>query len=454
MRSLRRRAIVTAVAWALGTAAVGFFALLTYFSGAAEARFERALLDRHLQVVVALANSGGDPAGMELSLPDPDFARPYSGSYWQLTAPDGEVIASRSLFDATLPETGAAGAEPALWRGPGPDGPVLGAHQRITLEDGGVWTVAAAESLATLDAERRQIGQSLLTAFALVGSLVVVGAALLLGAALRPLARLREDVAHRWDAGEALDPASYPDEVAPLVADINLLIARNRKVIDGARRQAADLAHALKTPSAVLRNELARLKARRGATLATAEEALDRIDAQIARSLVRIRAGDAAAVTYRTDLAASVERLGRLFRRAPGAAGLDLAVEIDAGLTVPVDRQDLEEVLGNLLENAMKWRRDRVRLAAWRDEADVVIVVEDDGPGIPEDRRAEALRPGGRLDTAAPGSGLGLAIAGDLVAAYDGRIALATAPGLGGLSVRITLPATRSPFGGAPAAEA
>lgn len=447
MRSLRKRAIWTAVAWAILTSAIGITALITFFYGEAQARFDRLLMVRHLQLVVALANSGGDPAIVETYITDPEYARPYSGRYWQLTAPDGGIFTSRSLFDAILPETEAAGTERTFWSGPGPDGPVHGAHQQVRLEDGSVWVVSVAESLLALREEQRRIGQSLLTAFGMVGVLGVLGAVLLLSGALRPLARLREDVAHRWDAGQALEPGDYPEEVAPLVRDINLLLERNRKVLDSARRQAADLAHALKTPTAILRNEVDRLGARRKHGLATAEEALDRIDAQITRSLARSRAGSSAAESFRTDVAVSAERLARLFRRAPGARGLELEISVEPGLTVPVDRQDIEEVLGNLLENALKWRKRAVRLAARSEDGAVVIDIDDDGPGIPATQRAEALRSGVRLDISAPGSGLGLAIADDLVSAYDGTIALEKAPELGGLRVTVRLPAARGLLG-------
>lgn len=442
MHSLRRRAVIGATLWTALSVAVGFFALLTLFGAQSQDRFDAQLLRQHRLLVVALGNSGGDPGLIESYVTDPEYSRTFSGRYWQVSGPDGALVASRSLFDAVLPVPERAPEEPAIWQGEGPDGAVRGIVQRIVLEDGSAWSVAVAEALATLSAERLETRQNLMTALGLVGLLSIFGGLLLTTAALRPLAKLREDVAHRWDAGEALDPASYPAEVAPLVADINTLIDRNRKVIDAARRQAADLAHALKTPTAILRNELER-RARPKDDLAEAREALARIDGQIARSLARIRAGNAAAAGYRTELAVSAERLARLFRRSPGAEDLDLRIAVPADLTVAMDRQDLEEVLGNLIDNAMKWRRKTVRLSAARTGQDVAIRVEDDGPGVPEERHAEALRPGGRLDTSSAGTGLGLAIVQDLVTAYGGTVALETSPDLGGLRVSVVLPAQR-----------
>ncbi|MCX7646524.1 MAG: HAMP domain-containing histidine kinase [Rhodobacteraceae bacterium] len=439
MTSLRRRAIWGAMLWGALTAGLGFFALVFYFGTTAASRFDAALAARHARAATALALAQGDAGTMALYLADPEYARPYSGRYWQAVAADGTVAASRSLLGAMLPAAPPARPAAVFWEGPGPDGPVRGIAQRIELEDGRTFDLRVAESLAALAEERRRAIRSLAAAFALVAVLSVLGAVLLTGAALAPLRRLRQDVMHRWDAGGRLDPEAYPEEVAPLVADINTLLERNRKVIDTARRQAADLAHALKTPIAVLRNEI-EAKAQRPGDLAAAREAVDRIDAQILRSLARARAGNAAAAGYRTPLADSAARLARLFHRSPQADGRSLSVEIPAHLTVGMDRQDIEEVLGNLVENALTWCRSEVRVTAAAAGGTVTVRVEDDGPGIPEAQRAEVLRPGVRLDTRAPGSGLGLAIAADLVEAYGGRIGLGTSEALGGLAVTVTLP--------------
>lgn len=438
MTSLRRRAIWGGVGWAALSAGLGFFALLVYFDRTAALRFDAGLAALHGQAAVALAGAQGDAAAMDFYLTDPAFQRPYSGLYWQARGTDGTILASRSLFDATLPDMPPATGTAVYWEGAGPDGPVRGIAQQVQIENGGSWDLRVARALSELADERRLTRQSLAAAFALVAALSVLGAVLLLRQALSPLGHLREDVLHRWDSGEDLDPAAYPSEVAPLVEDINTLLARNRKVIEGARRQAADLAHALKTPVAVLRNEIER-RARRKGDFAEAREAIDRIDAQILRSLARARAGHAAAAGYRTDLAESAGRLARLFGRLPKQ--VSLAVEVPPGLTAGMDREDLEEVLGNLLDNAVKWGRGRVRLTAGPLGAAVAVRVEDDGPGVPEDRRDEVLRPGARLDTKAPGTGLGLAIAADLVEAYGGSITLGQSEALGGLSVTLVLPA-------------
>ncbi|MCV2873921.1 HAMP domain-containing histidine kinase [Defluviimonas sp. WL0050] len=443
MRSLRQRAIVGGLLWAGLIIAIGGVALFYYFDALSLHRFDTALRDRYLQVVAALGNSGGDADAMEGLLTDPAYQRTYSGRYWQVIASDGEAIASRSLFDTLLDHPQVDTIDPDYWNGPGPEGHLRGIASMVQLDDGTAWTVAVAESLDSLDAERSQIRQSLLTTFAFIGALGVAGAMLQMSAVIRPLNKLRKDVAHRWDSNDTLDPADYPDEVAPLVTDINTLLHRNREIVERGRRQAADLAHALRTPTAILRNELDALTSQ-GIELDRAHEALDRVDAQLQRSLARIRAENTGATTKtQTRLSKSVDRLARLFRSMPNAKDKSLKVDLSDRIHIPMDAQDLEEILGNTLENAFKWARKAVRVIGGESPDDIWFAIEDDGPGIPEESRREALRSGGRLDTSMPGTGLGLAIAADLMHAYGGRIALSQSEDLGGLRVTFSVPARR-----------
>jgi signal transduction histidine kinase len=202
------------------------------------------------------------------------------------------------------------------------------------------------------------------------------------------------------------------------------------------------MAHALKTPSAILRNELEAL-ARQNVDVTQALDAMTRIDGQLKRSLARIRAANShGSAQLQTDVSHSIERLASLFQRMPEFNAKQLDLRIPPELSVPVDRQDIEEILGNLLENAFRWSKSRLLVTGSKDDDLVIIRVEDDGPGIPEADRREALRSGGRLDSSVPGSGLGLAIAGDLLQAYGGNLQLLTSPELGGLCVEITISGT------------
>ena len=441
MRSLRRRAILGGSLWALSCAIIGIFALYSFFDSLTQRRFDQTLVDRHLQIVVALSGSGADEELMDAFINDPAYDRPYSGRYWQAHGPNNLILASRSLFDALFREPEDVSSEKQFWTGSGPDGAVRGVRQRITLENGTSWTVIAAESLAALVAERRAIRQSLLLTFGLVGALGIAGAMLQTLVVVRPLRKLREDVTHRWDNHSDIDPANYPEEVAPLVSDINTLLERNREIVARGRRQAADMAHALKTPSAILRNELESLKLK-NVDVTQAQEALNRIDAQLQRSLARIRAANSGAGMRQrnTNLARSVERIASVFRGLPDFRSKRLEMIVPQDITVPMDAQDLEEILGNIIENASQWSKSQVSVASRKAGKFVEILIEDDGPGISETDRREALRSGGRLDTSVPGTGLGLAIAGDLMQAYGGELKLRKSERFGGLCVEIRIP--------------
>lgn len=441
MLSLRQRAWISGGLSALVSLGVGILLLYSYLNQRTLERFDRTLVERHTEVVVALSYAAEDPAQLSELLFDPTYQAPFSGRYWQISGPDGAIYSSGSLLGATLPGAEAAPTTLALRDAVNPDvEEVRIAGQRITLEDGSVWVVSVAESLAQLKADRRDLRQSLLAAFALVSVIGLASVLFQTAAILRPLDRLRRDVAQRWDVDEALVEADYPEEVAPLVGDINTLLARNRDIVGRSRRQAADLAHALKTPSAILRNELVTL-AEAGQDMGKSLDALDRVDAQLARSLARLRTANTGdSMQARTDLTHSVDRFARLFGMMAGREGKDFAVSCEPGLVVRMDAQDIEEVLGNLLDNGLKWGRSRLALTARKRKGAIEVVVEDDGPGIPEGDRTEAMKSGARLDTSKPGTGLGLAIANDLLQAYGATMALEDSAGLGGLAVRITLP--------------
>lgn len=442
MLSLRRRAMIGGALSAMASILVGAFVLLSSVENNVLDRFDRALADRHSQLIVALNSVSDAPETLAARLYDPAYATPYSGRYWQISSPSGQIFTSNSMFGSELPEPAGQAANLTLRSVNGPEGePVRSIFQNITLEDGSKWGVSIAESLTALTLERQRTRRSLLLAFVLVGLLGLAGAIVQTTAILHPLDKLRRDVAKRWEQDEDLTAAEYPEEVAPLVDDINDLLARNRDIIARARRQAADLAHALKTPTAILRNELALLEAQ-SHDMDASLDALDRVDAQLGRSLARMRAANSgAAANVRTDLSNSVDRFTRLFSSMAKRDGKSIITTCAPALSIRMDQQDIEEVIGNLLDNALKWCDAEIALTARPKDQGVEILIEDDGPGIPEDSQREALKSGGRLDSSKPGTGLGLAIAIDLLQAYGAELQLEKSGHLGGLAVRIFIPA-------------
>jgi len=230
----------------------------------------------------------------------------------------------------------------------------------------------------------------------------------------------------------------YPLEVQPLVTDINDLLERNRDIVDRSRRQTADLAHALKTPSAVLRNELFELQTG-GTDVQSGLNALDRLDAQLKRSFARMKASqDSSSEREIANLSLSLNRLTIAFEALARNHDREMVADFPDDLRAKINQIDIEEILGNLLDNALKWSATTLRLQAKATSEWVRIAVEDDGPGISESGEDRAFVSGQRLDQSKPGTGLGLAIASDLVAAYRGKIHIERSE-LGGAMILVEL---------------
>jgi signal transduction histidine kinase len=257
-----------------------------------------------------------------------------------------------------------------------------------------------------------------------------------------PINQLRARLA-RLDAGSArrLD-GEYPSEVAPLVGDLNALLDQREQSVARARASAGDLAHGLKTPLAILLQEASRAEAAGQPDLAGAiREQVERMRRQVDHQLAQARADATrrSGAGVSTAVLESADALGRTLQRLHAERGLSIEVDVAADLRVRVDREDLDEMLGNLLDNACKWGRRRARVSAAREGGDVVVVIDDDGPGIDPAMRQAVFERGVRADEAAPGSGLGLAIVRGLATACGGDVGFTDAP-LGGLRVRLRLP--------------
>jgi signal transduction histidine kinase len=441
MLSLRRRALIAGAVSAALSIIIGGLALSSYIDRKVLERFDRTLQERHTHLVVGLSAANQDPDRLQQLIFDPAYQTPRSGRYWQLSSQNGDTYTSPSLMGTSVPEPQRPGTAITFWNMIGPEGEALrGAFEQITLEDGSIWGVSVAETQAALISEGYETHRSLTLAFMLVGVIGLGGTLLLVSFIHGPLRKLQEDVTQRWKSGDEIKPEDYPEEVAPLVEDINELLHRNRDIVDRSRRQAADLAHSLKTPTSILRNELEALSST-GAEVSDAQDALERVDAQLSRSLARMRAANSAQTTHaRTNLSNSIARLSRLFSIIAEREGKSLETQSANGISIRMDTQDIEEVIGNLVDNAIKWAEENIRLTASQTEEFIKISIEDDGPGIPDEAKRDALRSGGRLDTSKPGTGLGLAIAVDLLQAYGASLTLNQSEALGGLAVRVLIP--------------
>ncbi|MBI3492343.1 MAG: sensor histidine kinase [Acidobacteria bacterium] len=262
---------------------------------------------------------------------------------------------------------------------------------------------------------------------------------------LSPFNELRSRLSSMRDGRNRRVEGDYPTEVQPLVNDLNALLDLREHAVSRAVAKAGDLAHGLKTPLAVLAQEAERARRAGQAELAAAiDQQVDRMRRQVDYHLAHARAAaSGAAPGARCAVAESAEGIARTLRRLYAERGLAISVDVPVDHSAQVHREDLDEMLGNLLDNACKWARTRVTIDSARDSRDgaaIVITVNDDGPGIEPSMYDLVLQRGVRADEAAPGSGFGLAIVRDLADLYKGSIALDSSPG-GGLRARLTLPA-------------
>jgi signal transduction histidine kinase len=433
--SLARRLLASSLLGLALLLPLGGAALSWGFRRSAEAAFD-ARLDAWWQAVVAaLAADREGRVGAE-RLGDPRFARPLSGWYWEARAGGARLAASRSLWDAELPPLApAASLAPRVARLEGPRGQRLRALWRqVTLPDvdSPIELVVAGDE-AELRREVERFDVLLLAALGGLGLAVLALGALQMRLALGPLRTLaRELQAVRAGERERIGE-SAPRELVPLAESLNALLTHDAELVRRARDQAADLAHALKTPLTLIRSEGEELGGERGERIVAQADTMRRhLERRLARAPLPAVAGSRTPVA--PVLRALAETLGRLYP--------ERVIEVDAceDASFRGAREDLEEIAGNLLENACKWARRRVRAQARSGAEGLVLTFDDDGPGLAPAARAPALARGGRLDEHAPGSGLGLAIVQEVAALQGGALEL-QASGLGGLRAVVRLPA-------------
>jgi signal transduction histidine kinase len=373
---------------------------------------------------------------------DPRFAEPLSGLYWQVADDRGELLRSRSLWDTVLKLARDTPA-PGEVHQHETDGPaerrVLVVERMIQLTIAGrrmPVRVAVAGDLGRVAAAATAFSWDLAAALAILGLVLVTATAIQVTLGLRPLASLRQGVADiRAGRIRYLAPAA-PVEVQPLVAEVNSLLDEQERVIERSRSRAADLAHGLKTPLAALAGDVRRLRAEGQTSIASdIESVAEDMSRHVDRELARARVGAVRRnVSVTTELAPLVQSLVGTLARTPSGARVLFEQRIVDALFLPIDRTDLAEVLGNILENAARHAKSRVRITA---PVASMIVIEDDGPGVSAEARTRVLERGIRLDQRKDGAGLGLAIVQDVLEAYGWHLVLGASHDLGGLQAMI-----------------
>ena len=412
--------------------------LVFMFRDHIEQRFDLGLVDHLDELVAASETDATGSLVLGWTAFEPRFNRPGSGWYWQIARNGRVEAASASLSGMRLSLPPAESETVHLVDDP--TGQTLRIFVRhITLPGvDGPFTYAVAGPVADIQHGVRRFSMITAATLATLGVGLIIAVLFQVRYGLRPLRGLRDALSDIRSGRRHRMPETFPSEVEPVVEEVNALLDHNAALLARARLQAGDLAHALKHPLMVIAHEARALEGERGRVIA---EQVAAMRGAVDRNLARARiAGPGAAVGARTPVADVFQGLRYSLDLLYRDRGLEIEGEGLDGLSFAGDVQDLEEMLGNLMDNACKWSHSRVRVAALRRNGRLTIAVEDDGTGVAEEEREAALARGGRLDEWAAGTGLGLWIVRDIAELYRGSLRLSESE-FGGLKAELTLPA-------------
>jgi signal transduction histidine kinase len=438
--SLARRMIAIAALWISVLLIGGGFALDRVLTGAITRNFDSSL--EYVLIAMIRSSEIGPDGEVRLVEPlgDQRFLEPYSGLYWQISGGEQEPYRSRSLWERSLkaPTPHIDNQIHTYDSNQFPDEELRVLERNVILPGSKTnWRYQIAQSREALDTQVGAVRATLIPSLALLGLGLIILAALQTFYGLWPLRHIRRAIAAMRGGQNRRVTAPLPLEVQPMVDELNALLAHNEKQAEEARLHAGNLAHALKTPLTVLINSAASSNSELADTVRREAATMQR---QVDHHLARARAvGRRGAAQARAVVWDSVQSVSRAVAALYPDARLDAAG--NKTLVVRVERQDLDELVGNLLENAAKYGGGSVFVTVQFEAGMAEIIVEDDGPGISPVDRVRIFDRGVRLDSGKPGTGLGLAIVRDVAEIYGGSIGLEESEDLGGLLVRLRLPA-------------
>lgn len=409
-------------------------------------RFIRGQIDQRLDAQIASISSAliadGGALKFITNVNSAPFDRLYSGWYWQVTAA-GQTLRSASLAGQDLSDAltmrGRRGPED---RSPGRGkGPSL-RHQDLHFRTGAVTVAGQPASILVSAPQSAMTGPMLQALWPLGASLVLLGLSLAAASVaqvrvgLRPLGALKARLEDVRTGRAAHIPPDQPAELQPLVGELNSLIDQNAEGLSRARLHVANLGHALNTPLATLELSL-RGDRKSDARITLVRQMQERIRHHLGRARTAVLAGPARA---RTKIAPHIADIASALGKIYADKKVTFKSRIGAGIAAACEPQDLDEMLGNILDNSFKWAKTKVEISAEASEGKVTLTLDDDGLGLSDDKLPQALLPGRRLDESAPGSGFGLSITRELAELYGGSIGLSRSD-LGGLRVTLVLPA-------------
>jgi signal transduction histidine kinase len=449
IHSLRFRLLGAAALYTLVALLLAGLSLEALFEHHLQRRFDTELEGYLNQLIGHIEIDTQGWVHVDGTLADPRFQRPLSGLYWQVQDDQQPtLLRSRSLWDSRieLPRDRLSIGDVHHHTLPGPAGQVLMVLERQVIIEPDTLArrlrVAVARDRADLDTAREAFANDMLPYFALLAAFLMAASWFQVRMGLSPLDLLRRGVLTIRSGREQRLHGRYPDEVMPLVEEINALLEARNQMVEKARAWTADLAHGLKTPLSALGADAQRLRDAGQIEVANdLDELAQAMRRRVDRELIRARLRSAAtAGPQQADPVRAVGRVLKTLLRTPQGEALDWVTDLPDRASVALREDDLTELLGNLLDNAGKWANSRVRIRIAVGDP-VRIVVEDDGPGVPVEQLPHLGGRGVRLDQQTHGYGLGLAIVQDIVEAYRGSIVFSRSA-LGGLAVEVRVPPT------------
>lgn len=434
--SLKSRLVLAAVVWltAMIIAAGVMVPSQVYVYMEDDAKAQLATYMDEIAATIEADEKGNVTIGTPLS--DPRFNRPYSGLYWSAKT-DKDLLRSRSLWDKVLTEKG--------------DHDLIGARDEklIYIESTLYYPDYDGPIEVTIGIDEQPIED---TVRSLMGQLWVILALLYLGVltliviqvqwSLSPLTKMHKELSQLRSGKKTQLEEDYPREVAPVVSDLNALVFHYQELLERARHHAGNLSHALKTPLSVLKNEVANQDQQ---TKQQLQPSLDQIQSQIDYHLGRARmAGSKNILSVKSCPSERVDAISMAFDKVYAERDITLINELDSDLVTAVEESDLDEMVGNILENAYKWSDSIIRVHATANSEDaetIDIIIEDDGQGIPEEKLKQVIKRGVRLDETTPGTGLGLNIVSEMAHSYRGKLTLDRSS-MGGLKAILSMKTT------------
>ncbi len=438
--TLTFRLVVTSVAWVTLTLGIVAFLLTILFQRHIEEYFDAFMFD-HIEENIAAAEIDENGRLYMTWIPaDPRFINPHSGWYWQIYEETKPVAGSESLLDDIvrfkLPgEEGYTQVQTVT----GPQNEKLRALVLDVKLKGSekIYTFAIAGTISSIQRDVEGFSYKLAVTLIILGTGLLVVVLLQIRFGLKPLRLLKESLTDVSKGRKTRLPETFPAEIQPIVHELNTLLDHSEGLLERARTQVGDLAHALKNPLTVIRNEAHTIQDEHGKIIS--DEA-DAMSVYVERYLSRARAaGSANIISANVSVETVAKDICYLMKHMYQDKGIEIILQDLADLQFKGDAQDLEEMLGNLMDNACKWAKSKVVVTGQQDESRIRIQIDDDGPGIPRQQRESVLKRGRRFDETVPGTGLGLAIVLDLARLYHSTLSLDEST-YGGLWAMLDLP--------------